>query len=176
MELSELKYNDELDKSYGLAGMVISLVASDGEELLSEISMDAPAGESLVMSHDYFFSGNPRMSAKVVWSATLEHFRLSTSMLLGNVMCRRYVLRRLPVDRATSDCLRELVCSEAGDSCALERDEADALFDRCYSYVDRLFSHNAVHSMAVEFSEILRKRRSLSAQEALETLNRLGNR
>lgn len=176
MNIEELKYKDELDKSYGISGMVIALVACDGEDLLSAVSMDAPADESVAMTNDYFFRGNPRISAKIAWNTMIGHFRLSISMLLGNVMCRNYVLRHLPLDRATAGSLREIVRSGASDDCALETDEADAIFERCYHDIDRLFSHQGVHSMAVEFSDVLRKRRSLEAREAIELLNSLGNR
>lgn len=37
---SSLRYADERDKSYGIAGMTITLVACDGEESLAEIHLD----------------------------------------------------------------------------------------------------------------------------------------
>ena len=69
---NKLAYADEKDKTYGITGMAITLVALDGEEYLAAIDLDAEAGEHLRMSHDFGFKGNPRMSAKIVWEQTLR--------------------------------------------------------------------------------------------------------
>ena len=92
MDHTSLRYTDERDKTYGLAGMAITLVAIDGEKYLCEINLDADAGEGIVMTHDYGFKGNPRMSARIIWEQTLAELRMTTSMTLGNIACRRYVL------------------------------------------------------------------------------------
>ena len=42
--MEKLRYTDETDRCYGAAGMAISLVVYDGEEMLSAISLDGPAG------------------------------------------------------------------------------------------------------------------------------------
>ncbi len=89
MNEPSLRYTDERDKSYGIAGMAITLVACDGEHLLAEIHLDAEPGECMVMTHDFGFKGNPRMSAKIVWEQTLKDLRITTSMALGNLACRR---------------------------------------------------------------------------------------
>ena len=36
----KLKYTDDVDKSLGLAGMAITLVACDSEELIASVSME----------------------------------------------------------------------------------------------------------------------------------------
>ena len=36
-----LKYIDEEDKSYGIAGMAVAIMVFDGENLLSSISLEA---------------------------------------------------------------------------------------------------------------------------------------
>ena len=64
---TSLHYTDDRDMAYGVAGMTITLVALDGEEYFAGIDLDAPAGEQMLMSHDFGFKGNPRMSAKIVW-------------------------------------------------------------------------------------------------------------
>lgn len=42
--MEKLRYTDETDRCYGAAGMAISLVVYDGEEMLSAISLDGPRG------------------------------------------------------------------------------------------------------------------------------------
>lgn len=170
-----LKYQDERDKAYGLAGMVITLVTRNGADLLSSVDLDGDADSAFEMSHEFFFRGNPRMAAKYVWSSNLQHLSLAADMIVGNAACRCYVLRGrqyLPdnITRAISE-----VMAEAGaESCDLAAEECETLLRRSLDYAHRLFSHVGVHRIADEFSSELRRRRSLSGQEALEVLAQLG--
>ena len=98
-------------------------------------------------------------------------------MLLGNLLCRTYVMRRgVAVDSEAAAELREAVRSEGCEQCSLEPDEADALFDRCYSFADRLFSHSTVQGMAHSFARELQSRRRMAAAEVFELLSALGKR
>ncbi|MCM1067587.1 MAG: hypothetical protein NC418_08465 [Muribaculaceae bacterium] len=171
-----LRYTDERDKTYGIAGMTITLVACDGMEFLSEIRLDAEPGESMVMTHDYGFKGNPRMSAKIVWSQTLRQLRTTAYMALGNIACRRYVLSHRTLADSDTAPIREALRGEASDHCSLEADEADRLFDSCMAQVDRIFRHATVHEAAHSFANQLASRRTISADEAVEILARLGIR
>ena len=64
---NELKYRNEDDKCYGVAGMTIGLLVFNGDKMLSSVSVDAPAGEMMDLTDDFYFSGNPQISASVVW-------------------------------------------------------------------------------------------------------------
>ena len=118
MNDSSLRYSDERDKTYGIAGMAITIVALDGEKYLSGISLDAEPGEHIAMSYDYGMRGNPRISAKIIWEQAVNDLRLSTSMVLGNIACRRYVLGHRPLGSADTEAIRLAVRSEAGTHCA----------------------------------------------------------
>ncbi len=176
MDNNSLSYTDDRDKAYGITGMTITLVACDGEHLLSQIDLDAAPGETMAMTHAYGFRGNPRMSAKIVWSQTLGDLRTTASMALGNLACRRYVLAHRRLNRAEADALRDVIRGEAMEHCALEADEADALFDECLRFVDGIFTHSRVHDLAHSFAAELSERRNMSAGEAFELLQRLGLR
>lgn len=63
-EYSSLHYADETDRCYGLAGMAISLVVWDAEELLYEIDLDAPAEEALRLSPDFYLALAPKPALK----------------------------------------------------------------------------------------------------------------
>ncbi len=165
MNKRTLSYADERDKTYGITGMTITLVVCNAEDYLSEIHLDNQPGECMVMAHQFGFKGNPRMSAKIVWEQTLNDLRVTTSMALGNLMCRRYILDRKPL---TDD--------EASEHCALDNDESARLFDACYHTVDRIFRHSAIRPIADSFAEQLTNRRTLSANEAIEILAQLGIR
>ncbi len=171
-----LRYTDERDKTYGIAGMAITLVAVDGEKYLAEVRLDSEPGESMVMTHDYGFKGNPRMSAKVVWTQTLQELRTDTSMALGNIACRRYILAGTRLSDDDTAGIRRAVRSEAMEHCSLDTDEADSLFANCLAYVNRIFRHPGMDRVAHSFAEELGRRRTMSATEVVELLQQLGLR
>ncbi|MDE6526802.1 MAG: hypothetical protein K2L75_06060 [Muribaculaceae bacterium] len=175
-EDSLLRYADERDKSYGIAGMTITPGGGRADDLLAEINLDAEPADALVMSHDFGFRGNPRMSAKIVWSQALDELRTTTSMALGNIVCRRYVLARRGLSKEDTEAIRSAVRSEAAAHCSLDTDEADALFERALATVDRIFRHSVVHDAARQFANELSARRSMSAHEAVELLASFGLR
>lgn len=175
-KINTLGYSNENDKAYGIAGMTVTLVALDGEEYLAGISLDAPAGETMLMSTAYGLKGNPRMSAKILWDQAVRELRLTTSMALGNLVCRRYLVDGTRVKRAETDVLRSAVRTEALDHCELDSDEADNLFDNCLSYVDRLFRHAGVQQVTHSFADHVLERRTMTASEAFELLAQLGMR
>lgn len=176
MNNSHLGYRDERDKCYGITGMAITLVALDGEEYLAAVNLDADAAECVEMAPGFAFRGNPRMSAKIVWEQTLKDLRLTTSLALGNLACRRYVLDHDRISRIEAANLRDAMRGDAGEHCGLDSDEADRLFDSCLSYVDRIFSHSPVHTVAHSFAASLAERRSMTASEVVELLASLGLR
>ncbi len=176
MSKISLGYSDERDKCYGIAGMAITMVALDGENYLAAIHLDADPGETIVLTPEYGLKGNPRMSAKIVWEQSVNELRLSTSMILGNLACRRYVLLHKGIDASDSAKVRAAVREDAATQCSLEADEADRLFDSCMSYVDRIFRHAGIRRVADSFSEELTRRRSMTGTEVVEILASLGLR
>lgn len=169
----KLKYIDERDKGYGLAGMAISMVALDGEEYLESMSLDAPAGECVEFSHDFYFVGNPNLSAKAAWNENLKHFQISSSMMISNIVCRNYVQHRHKISSDVVDQLRKVVREEARENCSLEDDETDEIFDKSFSYFDRLFSYARVHEIANNFVDAIIKQRRMSSSEIIEQLRQL---
>ena len=170
---SRLRYTDEKDKSYGLAGMAISMVVLDGEEFLSGMSIDAPVGEGVELSQDFYFIGNPRFSAKIAWNEMLKHLQLSSGMVISNVMCRNYVQHRRKLSSELVESLKEFIREEAKENCSLDDDESDMLFEKSLRYFDRLFSYSRVHDIAHEFADTIVKQRQLSSREIIEQLSQL---
>lgn len=169
----KLKYNDERDRSYGLTGVAISLVALDAEDYLDCISMDAPVGNSIEFSHDFFFVTGPAFSAKTAWNERLKHFQVVAGMVIANLMCRNYVQHRRKLSADMLKNLRDFVHEEGESVCSLDRDETDDIFDRSVSYFDRLFSYARVHEIANDFAGNLVRQRTVSAQEVIERLRQL---
>ncbi|MDE6097347.1 MAG: hypothetical protein K2G24_00500 [Muribaculaceae bacterium] len=169
----KLKYRDEQDKTYGLTGMAIALVMADGEDMLVQMSLDAPAGEGMRFSPDFYFRGNPRYSAKLAWNQMLKQISLLTGMLMGNVMCRSYLIDRSRLSDEVIDRIKAIIRSEAVEECSLDNDEVDNLFRSNFNYFDRIFNHQAVASIARSFALELQSRRTLSGKEILDNLRDL---
>lgn len=169
----KLKYVDERDKSFGIAGMAISIVALDGEQYLESLSIDAPLGHSVELSEDFYFTGNPRLSAKIAWNEMLRHFRISSGMLISNAVCRNYVQHRRKLSKEIVELLKSTISQVAIDSCSLEQDECDDLFEKDFAYFDNLFSYARVHEIATQFADEIVRKRSMSAPEIIEQLRQL---
>lgn len=169
----ELKYSDDTDKAYGLAGMAIAMVAMDGERLLESMSLDAAPGEAVRFTPDFYFSGNPRLSARIAWYEILKHFQLSTGMIIGNVMCRSYVGKHCAVADNVRQGIYECVAQEGHDSCSLDDDEIQQLFSKSYNEMHRMFIHSGVQAVAREFATTIGRVREMSRGDVIEQLRML---
>ncbi len=168
-----LRYIDEEDKCYGITGMAISLIIWDSEDVIASVRLDAEPGSVVEFVPEYYFSGNPRLSAKAAWKHILQHYQASMGMTLGNVLCRKYVLHGESLDSADRDALKECFEEEGREACALEPDEVDRMFDKSYSYLHKVFSHAGVNAIAHDFARVLREQRELSRSEVVEHLRAL---
>lgn len=155
----------------GVAGMAISLVLNDCEDMLSAVSLNE-GDDAISMAEEFFFNSNPRLSAKIAWNEILKQFQITVGMLMGNVMCRRLCAGR-PVEDELLRSVREFIISEGAEQCSLENDESDALYNKNYRYYYRLFSHPGVAGIARDFAGTLRMQRRMTAGEVVENLRRL---
>ncbi len=170
-----LSYRNEDDRCYGATGMAIGLVVFDGEDMLAGMSLDSPAHEMMEMNQDFFFSGNPSLSAKAAWNRMLRNFNLITAMMISNVMCRRLVLDQAEIGSDIRDALRSHILAEGADTCSLEEDEADRIFEKDYDYLYQVFNHRGVQDIARDFARKFASVRHFSRAEMLEELSMLSN-
>lgn len=171
MEFESLKYADETDKSFGLAGMAISLMAWDAEEWLEAIDLDAAADEAMHMSADYYLYMAPRVGAKAVWEQSFKRFRIAAAMTVANVSCRQLShLGHGSLPGNVDSDLRKALTMEGADLCALEDDEVSRVYGKSLSYCNRLFSHPGVNKLAEMLASALRERRAMSSAEVFEIL------
>ncbi len=166
-----LKYIDEDDKCYGLTGMAIAVVAWDCENLLARIDLDGD--EMMEFTPHYYFSGNPRLSAKLAWNQLVEHYQLSMGLMLSNILCRHCVHRHAEVKREIVDTMLDYLIEEGQEACSLERDEVNNMFNKSYNYLYRLFNHRGVQGVANDFAAKLKQRRNLTVSEVVEELRAL---
>ena len=168
-----LKYTDESDKCDGVTGMAIGLVIWNAEDMMAAVDLDAEPADVFEFVPEYYFCGNPRISAKNSWSHVLKHYQASMGMLIGNILCRSYVLHGTHPSKETR--ARLLVCldEEGRSACALESDEIERVFDRSYNYLEKVFNHPGVQSLAHDFAHLLQERRRMSRSDVMECLGRL---
>lgn len=171
--MEQFKYNDENDRSYGAAGMAIGLVVFDGEDMISTISLDRDPGNMVEMTGEFYFNGNPGISPKAAWNQLLKNYNLSVVMMMSNILCRNRVLRLTRVNDDMKKSIHDAVAEEGHNVCSLENDEIDRLFDKNFNYLDRVFSHRGVQSVAHDFAALLKSRRILSRAEIVEQLRAL---
>ena len=168
---SNLKYIDETDRCYGLAGSAIGLYIYDGEPFIQMIDIDGD--EKLKLSNEYYFVTNPRFSTRMMWNRLIKQFEMTMAMTLSDYLCRCLVNRRSAPNRDDRETLRVTVTAEGIESCSLEQEEADAIFEKTYNYMNRVFSHSAVQSIARDFASQLASRRSLDHTDVVELLQSL---
>lgn len=165
-------YNDETDRSYGLTGMAVTMaVWSDNDEIL-DIDIDR-TDEPVAFTPGFYFSGNPSCSAKDVWEMMTRHFQLAMGMAQGNLLCRRLVGQNVMPADDEADALRNAAEEEGLEVCGLEKDEVDALWNKSYRSLVRVFGHSGVGSIAGHFASELRSRRRLERSEIAELLRDL---
>lgn len=168
-----LRYTDEVDRSFGAAGMAIALFACDGEDIIASVSVED--GEpTLSFCPGAFFVNNPRFSARITWEKLLQELHIFSGMLIGNVLCR-HVISQTDMRREIYDMIYDLISEHGQSTCSLDEDEIANLFDKDYRYFNRLFSHPAVRNVAQTFASSLRQQRRMTAGEVIEYMSRLSS-
>lgn len=169
----KLNYKDEKDKCYGATGMAMGIVIFDGEDMLSAVNLDADPAGIIEFVESFYFSGNPRVSAKTSWNRILNSYNISMGVSMANILCRSLVMEGMAVDEETLGHLREIMIEEGRAACSLDDDEINSLFDKNYGYLRRVFSHSGVQSVAREFAETLTRMRRMSRAEVVDNLRAL---
>ena len=167
-----LAYTNEDDKAYGLAGMAISLAALDAIDRVASVTLDTN-GPMVTFSHQYYFSGSPSISPKTTWDNLLHNFYITSAMVLSNVMARSMVRLKEDVPAELLKQIHDEMVEEGRDTCSLEEDEIDSLYDKTRSYMGRIFRNPRLHPAINDFAHLLSRRRSLSGSEILDELRAL---
>ncbi len=167
-----LTYQNEDDRAYGLAGMAVSLAALDALDRVAKVSLDAD-GPMVSFSHSYYFTGSPSVSPKATWNRLVENFYITASMVVSNVMARSLVRMKRDVPGDVVEEVRKAIREEGAETCALEEDEADALYRRSATGMRRIFANPRVHPAIDEFARVLSLKRELSGTEIYDELRLL---
>lgn len=167
-----LTYLNEDDRAYGLAGMTISLAALDAIDRVASVSLDAD-GPMVNFTHAYYFAGSPSMSPRASWEILISNFNLTTAMILANVMARTLVRSKREVPEDTLNRIYKEVETEGMETCALEADEVERLYNRALSYTRRIFRNPRLHPAIGELARTISLRRTLSGTELRDELQLL---
>ena len=165
-----MKYRDELDKSYGAAGMVLGLSVFDASDLFTAVTLDGDGPGCIQFTPEFFFAGNPRLSPRGAWQYILSHYRISVGLAVANALCRRMVLDNARIDNMLRDELFNAACEDGRDFCQLERDEVEPIFDEAFENMTRLFADSRVRKAMDMFADALRQRRTLSHIDVADIL------
>lgn len=168
-----MKYRDELDKCYGVAGMALGLSVLDADDLFTAITLDGDGPECIQFTPEFFFAGNPRLSPRGAWQYILGHYRITVGLAVANALCRRMVLDNDKVDERLRDHLFDIACADGRDYCQLERDEVEPIFDETFNSMMQLFSDSRVRRAMDTFADALRQRRTLSHIDVNDILQQL---
>lgn len=167
-----LAYLNEDDRAYGLAGMVISLASLDAIDRVAEISLDAD-GPMVEFSHRYYFPGSPSISPKASWDNLVQNFHLTTSMVVANVLARSVVRLKEEAPAEIMNKIFNEVEREGRDTCSLEDDEIENLYNNALMRARRLFRNPRLHPAIDEFARVLSRKRRLSGMEIMDELHLL---
>lgn len=168
-----MKYRSEDDKYYGVAGMAIGLSIFDATELFTGIDLDADGFDCICFAPEFYFAGNPRVSAKEAWQEMYTHYQISMGLVIANTMCRKMVLDRGVVDRKLRSMLLNAICDEGKELCQLEKDEVKPIFDRYFSHLMRVFSNAGICNAITEMVELLKAQRTFTRAEITDMLQAL---
>ena len=168
-----LKYRDELDKSYGVAGMALGLSVLEAENLFTAVTLDAEGPGCIQFTPEFYFAGNPRLSPRGAWKYILGHYRISVGLAVANALCRCMVLDNERVDDKLRDGLFNAACADGRDYCQLERDEIEPIFDEVFDNMSRLFADTRVRKAMDAFADALQQRRTLSHIDVNDILQQL---
>lgn len=167
-----LTYLNEDDRTYGLAGMAISLAALDAIDRIAAVSLDSE-GPMVTFSHEYYFSGSPSISPKSTWNNLIHNFYITSAMVVSNVMARSMVRLGTEVPEDLLDTIHREMLAEGQDLCSLDEDEVDSLYRRTTTGMRRIFANRRLYPAIEEFVRTLSRRRSLSGTEIFDELRAL---
>lgn len=160
-----IKYTDETDKAYGLAGMAISLVAWDAEEWLDAINLDAAPDEAIQMSAEFYMNIAPRIGAKALWEQSLKRFQLTVAMTVANVACREIIKNKRESISIEADAeLRTALYEEGAELCSLDEDEINSIYRKSLNYCYQLFTHYDVKNITTNIVKIILDKREISRE------------
>lgn len=156
-----LKYRDETDRAFGLAGMATAVLVLRRWDYLDGVDLDALPDQGLRFIPAFFECDNQTLSAKALWRRSYHRFDFGLNMLITNVLARGIVrdgLRRL--EGPLTALMLQQALLEGERSCDLDDDEVRYIFQKNLSEMSQIFAVPSVaHCVSALASDITRSRR-----------------
>ncbi|MFI3239034.1 MAG: hypothetical protein R3Y22_00350 [Bacteroidales bacterium] len=168
-----MKYRNLDDKCYGVTGMALSMVVLNAEDMFTHITIEEEGLKGIGFIEDFYYSGNPSVSAKSTWNIVVEHYKIAIAVVLANVMCRKMVRERVELDAKTRNKLLKALIAEGESQCQLEEDEITTLFNKTYNYLGQLFANYQVRGLLTQFAKELKTRKKMSQREVMDIFQAL---
>ncbi len=149
-----LTYLNEDDKAYGLCrdGYFARRARCDRSRG-RRLSRLRRLGPMVTFSHQYYFSGSPSISPKTTWDNLLRNFYITSAMVISNVMSRSMVRLGQDVPAELLDTIHNEISREGRDTCSLEDDEIDTIYEKTRSYMGRIFRNPRLHPQSMTSHE-----------------------
>lgn len=165
-----LKYTDDTDRSYGVAGMAVSAFIFDKEEYIASVSTERRDFEAVEFTPEFFIASADGLLPKAQWKHTLHQLELISSMLISNVMSRSMVRNRQELDIAHHDAMLDVLADYATD-CQLDDDEMEELFNSQYQYLNRAYHNSRVHDIIKYLVDKLSTQHTLNHSDLRDILS-----
>ncbi len=166
-----MKYRDEIDKCYGVAGMALGLSLFNADDKFTGITIDGEDGfDCINFTPEYYLFYNPSLPAKTAWRNMLNNFHLSMALTMADGICRHVVGDHKEIDHILRHKLYKLSCEEGKALCQLEADEIDDVFNEYFSYLSQVFSNKTVRRVVKTIRDELINSRSIDRLDLLDML------
>lgn len=166
-----MEYRSEIDKCYSLAGIALGLMVFDANDLLSMVDIDSE--QIALFSPQFYFEGNPRISAKDSWQTRYTNFQIKMGLAIASTISRKMILDHGEVDKKLRRRLLDAMLTEGNICCQLDEDEVEPLFDREFTHLVNFFSRRNVRQVASRIAQTIQQRRTISGGEISDMLTGL---
>ncbi len=166
-----MKYRDENDKCFGVAGMAIGFTVWNAEDMYSQITIDAEGFDCISFTPQYFYIANQSISAKSSWTTLLERYKMIMGISIANVLCRKMIGDRSQLTRNQRDELLALFSEEGRVTCQLDDDEIIGIFNKSYNHLTQVFSHYRVIPLVTKLAQELKNCRTMSRNDIAQQLS-----
>lgn len=164
-----LRYKDDTDRSYGIAGMALAAFILDYGRYINSVSVERRGLDSVEFTPDFYIVTGDNISAKVSWEHVIEQYQIISSMLISNVICRMMVRHHREPEISHHDAMLEALRDYAAE-CQLEMDESEQLFDKHFQYLNRAYHNVRLHAAAERIVDELKARHTLYYSDLCEVL------
>lgn len=168
-----MRYRDEDDKCYGIAGMAIGLAIFEAQDMFTGVTLDGDGLDCIIFVPQYYVSGNPAIPAVSAWQDVYQRYQVTMGLTIADTLCRKMLHDKGVVDKKLRKALLDAACEEGMASCQLENDEVENIFDKSFQYLLQAFKNSQVRNVIEELVAKLKERRSMSSCDIMDVLRAL---